>query len=924
MTGLKDHTMDDGPKHVKNQLRKRTRVAQPKGLPGAEDAGIQRTAQPVTCLGMSFNSDENRREFFRNELRGKLPELKQMEGFPIGKDEDIIALSDPPYYTACPNPWINDFIVEWEMEKDGIPDRKPDFQVTEPYASDVSEGKNNPIYNAHSYHTKVPHPAIMRYILHYTQPGDIVFDGFAGTGMTGVAAQMCGNPDNELKHRIEIEWREMFGKTPQWGPRKAICGDLSPIASFIAYNYNTPVDIDEFERKAKRILKEVEAECGWMYETSHVKPGSVGKINYVVWSDVFTCPDCGGEIIYWDEAVDKQAGKMKEQFNCTHCHALHTKRSVAKAKRTLYDKHVRLGSIAGSTDTGSTIIQTKTVPVLVNYTMNGKRYEKYPDKSDLALIQKIEGMDIPYWFPIDELPDGFNTRQPKISHGITHVHHFYTKRNLWVLAALWERLSVKMKWAATSFLSRNLTKTNRFIINKHNPNGRINGPLTGTWYIPSEYAEQSALSLFSDKLLKTEWSTFGNCIQTECATDMSNIIDNSIDYIFTDPPFGANMMYSEINFLWESWIKIKTNNKTEGIENNVQGKTLQDYQDIMTRCFKEYFRILKPEKWLTVEFSNTSAAVWNGIQTSIKKAGFVIAKVASLNKQHGGIRAMNFTTSVREDLVISCYKPSDNFEHQFSDNTGNTLSVQMFLEEHLRHLPIHFSKNKKTTAIIERCPKILYDRLISFYIMRSLSVPLDAADFQELMISKSTKFTERDGMYFLPEQAAIYDEKKAAMPQFEQMSMNFETERDGLEWLKIELNKTPQTYSDLHPKWMKAITAVRKGDILPELKVILDENFIQLPDGSWRTPDIHEAKDREAMRNRILLKEFNGYLDLARNPKGKRLKDVRVEALLTGFKHCWTNKDFVTILTVAERIPQNILLEDEQLLMFYDIAKERG
>jgi len=63
----------------------------------------------------------------------------------------------------------------------------------EPFAADVSEGKNDPIYNAHSYHTKVPHKAIMRYILHYTEPGDVVFDGFCGTGMTGVAAQLCGD-----------------------------------------------------------------------------------------------------------------------------------------------------------------------------------------------------------------------------------------------------------------------------------------------------------------------------------------------------------------------------------------------------------------------------------------------------------------------------------------------------------------------------------------------------------------------------------------------------------------------------------------------------------------------------------------------------------------------------------------------------------
>ena len=53
----------------------------------------------------------------------------------------------------------------------------------EPFAADVSEGKNHPIYNAHSYHTKVPHRAIMKFILHYTEPGEVIFDGFAGTGM---------------------------------------------------------------------------------------------------------------------------------------------------------------------------------------------------------------------------------------------------------------------------------------------------------------------------------------------------------------------------------------------------------------------------------------------------------------------------------------------------------------------------------------------------------------------------------------------------------------------------------------------------------------------------------------------------------------------------------------------------------------------
>src|SRR5690554_2256757 len=150
----------------------------------------------ITVLGKTFNTEEERRNYFREELRKKLPELKQMEGFPIGEDEDILNLSDPPYYTACPNPWLNNFITEWEtekmeLEKQGL--RKADFEVTEPYAADVSEGKNEPIYNAHSYHTKVPHKAILRYLLHYTMPGDSIYDGFSGSGMTGIAATKCGD-----------------------------------------------------------------------------------------------------------------------------------------------------------------------------------------------------------------------------------------------------------------------------------------------------------------------------------------------------------------------------------------------------------------------------------------------------------------------------------------------------------------------------------------------------------------------------------------------------------------------------------------------------------------------------------------------------------------------------------------------------------
>ena len=260
---------------------------------------------PVTCLGMEFENDEARRSYFREELRKKLPELRKIEGFPIGEDDDIINLSDPPYYTACPNPWLNMLINQWDEQKEQLVKegkRKVDLEVKEPYANDVTEGKNNPVYTAHTYHTKVPHPAIMRYILHYTQPGDVVFDGFAGTGMTGVAAQACAHPTSEQRTKIEREWQDLFGVKPIWGERHAICGDLSPYASMISYNYNTPVNSALLEQEVKRIFEEVKEECKWMYTTMH--DGKPALINYVVWSDVCTCSNCGQEFVYWDAAIN--------------------------------------------------------------------------------------------------------------------------------------------------------------------------------------------------------------------------------------------------------------------------------------------------------------------------------------------------------------------------------------------------------------------------------------------------------------------------------------------------------------------------------------------------------------------------------------------------------------------------------------------
>lgn len=852
---------------------------------------------PVKCLGMDFENDESRRAYFREELRKKLPELRKIEGFPIGEDEDIINLSDPPYYTACPNPWLNDFIAEWEKEKVQLEregERKKDFEVKEPYASDVSEGKNNPIYMAHAYHTKCPHPAIMRYILHYTQPGDIVFDGFAGTGMTGVAANLCGS-------KVDVD--ALKENNVQVGVRHGICSDLSPIATLIAASYNLKFDAKDFERKANALLDQVEQELGWMYETE--VNGKKAKVNYTIWSDVFVCPSCGNEITLWNESVDLENNIIRDKFPCPHCGFECSKKNMEKAWESSYDSIL-----------GQVVNMNKKVPVRVNYTL-GKRCEKDISESDKKLINSID-YNIEKKYPTRKFIEGYNTSQPIKSNGVTYSHQFFSKRNLIFLSRIYDLIIEKglpISWL-TSTLQRT-TKGYKFTLD------RKFGILTGTLYIPSLNVELNPINILRRKIgdyVATSYEQRGNSvISLMSATNIGVIKDSSIDYMFIDPPFGANIMYSELSSVWEGWLKVTTNSQDEAIVNEYQHKTLFDYQRLMNNSLREFYRVLKPGKWLTMEFSNTSASVWNSIQNALQGVGFVVANVAALDKKQGSFKAVTTTTAVKQDLVITCYKPSNELTDKLALSNSNKDSVWDFITEHLAHLPVHIERGNATTSVVERSPKILYDRLISYYVQHGYQIPMDAQEFQAGL---RERFIERDGMYFTAPQAAEYEEKRKHTSEFVPMGLIVSDEANGIEWLKMLL-KEPKTYQEISPEWMQAVNGLRKGDVLPELKDILEENFIEDETGHWHVPDLEKQIDLEKLKHKSLMKEFNLYKEMAQKPRA-RIKEVRVEALREGFKQCFKDKDFATILLLGDKIPQNILTEDEQLLQYYDIAQMRA
>lgn len=854
----------------------------------------------VTVLGKTFETEEERRAYFRKELRKKLPELKKREGFPIGDDEDIIELSDPPYYTACPNPWLDDFIEEWENKKNSNEKRDSNFHVSQPFSSDISEGKNNTFYNAHSYHTKVPHPAIMKYILHYTQPGDIVFDGFGGTGMTGVAASQL-SVGNSLSLNDSNK-----------GVRYSICGDLSPAASLIAQNFTSHKKKAELKDEIEKILETLSDEVGWMYETSH-SSGVKGTIDNVVWSDIFLCDECSSELNYWEIAVDYENQKINSRsLECPNCGHKNKRRGLKRKFVNKYDPIL-----------DQVIQKAASRPVLIKYSVGTSRYEKVPDKQDLEILKKIEDYSINNsLIPSNRMMEGDESRRnDKI--GITHTHHYFTRRNLITMSRFKDLIHTSDNYidhlpVLTASISR-ATKMNRFRFGG-------TGGLSGTLYIPSLRIERAVIPLLESKLRdiykaekKKKWNNRAGIVSTQSATDFSNLKEESVDYIFTDPPFGANIYYSELNFITEDVLGVYENIKEEAIENSGHNKSISDYIGLMSKSFKVFHKLLKPGKWMTVEFSNTSAAIWNGIQTSIQNAGFVVSSVNGLDRKQGSFKAVNTVTAVKQDLVISCYKPSKEFSSKFDDYSEPQQAVWEFIEEHLNHLPIHLKKDNSTTAIVERSPKILFDRLVSFYVQKGYSVPLDASKFQKGL---RERFIERDGMFFTNEQVQEYDRKKAEVPNFTQLSILVASEQDGVLWLQNFLKDEPKTYQDIQPEWMQALGGERKGDIIPELKTILEENFLKNNAGEWYVPDPDKEEDLEKLRNRRLLKQFEEYKEQAFKPKGN-IKECRVEALRAGFKQSYQDKDFETIVRVGDRIPDNLLMEDEVLLQFYDIAANK-
>ena len=713
-----------------------------------------------------------------------------------------------------------------------------------PFAQPTKAGKNTAIYNAHSYHTKVPPLGIVPYIEHYTDPGDLVLDPFCGSGMTGVASLMAG--------------------------RAAILNDLSPAAVHIARNYCTPVDVVALRREFERIRAAVAEEFAWLYGTTCDRCGGPATIQYTVWSDVFECGRCGEELALWDVAVDLAAGQVRDAFDCPHC---------------------------GATWRKPQLRWLRAVPVLTNYACSScrpSRGEHPTTAAEKARIAEIEATPIPYWYPTTPFreDDWEMWRGVHRDQGITDVSKLFTKRNLLASSRLCKEINEirepRVRDAARFVFTSSLVLLTK--LTRYNMRKRGNGPVTGTLYVASLVAENNVWNLTIGKFddcIRTwrhgNWNT-EVCALCGTATQLPNQIEGTIDYIFTDPPFGSNIFYADCNLIWEAWLDQGLTDQTHEAVVHLKHKdrnTLPDYARLMTDAFREMYRVLKPGRWASVVFHNSDDRIWQTLLEAVDAAGFELADINAFDKEQlsfKGIRGQKGLERVtNKDLVLNLHKPGPQ---RGAVTNGATDAVKQE-QTVVAAIAAFLASNPPAD---DRTLQGLWNRALE-HMLREGSVHLSMAQVGELL---PYYFKQVDGAWYLRGEAVLGGNV-------------FDLGRDAgaLTWLMAILGNEPRTAGELIPEW-QAATAQLGGADPDRLDRLLAENFWQdKRSGRWRLPTATERDQmsaQQSLADQAHLRTVRRYLD------GKLTEPVNDWKRFEWARFCYAEGAFDEALALAQQI----------------------
>lgn len=500
----------------------------------------------------------------------------------------------------------------------------------------VSEARSGDSYDAHSYHTKVPPRAIARLIAEHAPRGGTIGDAYCGSGTTGVAAALAETAHGSATYDV-------------------VLGDLSPYAAFIASSLNSPPPADLFEREAADLFQATREIAGDYWMTNHVD-GRRGEILYTIWSEVLICPSCARPLRYWDAAVDQEQGAIRRGLTCSCGHTFR-KADASRLTERHFDPLL-----------AESIERTVREPVLIAYEANGRRHRKAPDRADLERIAALDAISAPASCPRARMlhTDGpwGDLYRAGYHQGVTHVHHFYTWRNLLTVGHLWDAAAASalpdhLRFLVSSYNLAHATLMSRVVFKRDSTAPVLTGYQTGTLYISSLPVEKNPLlgierskaGAVSRAFAITRQRRGSVRVMTAPASAWGEIPEQ-FDYVFVDPPFGANIPYAEANFIAEAWLGEFMDQDREASMSKHRNKSASDYRLALAEGFSAFGSRLRPGAVMTVMFHSADSAPWTALTGALEDAGFRTEGVQLLDKRQGSFKQVRSSIAVEGDVLI--------------------------------------------------------------------------------------------------------------------------------------------------------------------------------------------------------------------------------------------------------------------------------
>jgi 16S rRNA G966 N2-methylase RsmD len=506
---------------------------------------------------------------------------------------------------------------------------------------EVAVKRSDPVYNAHAYLTKVPVSAIEPFLEAFTEPGDVVLDMYAGSGMTGVAAAMHGR-DAELR-------------------------DISVLGQHIGSNYVNLLDAEALQAGSERVIEAVQARLGDVYATRCGDCGEAASLSRTVWTFVYECPDCGEPVSFY--RAFEAAKWEKAEMCCQSCRAPFSAR---------YSKRIA----------EEPVLDTVSCPCAKRL-----RDQDHSEPLNPCVATGVSRPDV----AIEEHRQMFQASALK-KHGLSSTGAFFSDRNLTVLAALRESIAEvkpralrqKLLFAFTAILTR---ASKRYQWHPKRPLNAANQ----NYYIAPVFYEWNVFDLFSrkvqaaarsdahfrERMASLDVSTPGSVNYGIGSADALDLADGSVDYVFTDPPFGSNIFYSDMNLFQEVWLKSFTDHESEAVidraAKNTTLRTAERYEVLIANSLAEAQRVLRPGGWLSLVFSNSSGEIWALLQRSIVQAGFALREATLLNKGQRSVKglASGFENVVTMDLILSMQKVARKKAGEIRKPPDNALDLTM-------------------------------------------------------------------------------------------------------------------------------------------------------------------------------------------------------------------------------------------------------